>query len=51
MTLAGAEYSKKDLNLEFDPNNDNFEPSDSDGFSKLYFNLKLNKENSTHVIL
>lgn len=51
MNLANGEFSKKELNLELDSGNAAFEPSDDDGFSKLFFKLTLNKENTTHVIL
>lgn len=51
MNLAGAQYSKKELHMVFDTENPSFEPSDNDGFSKLFFKLMLNKDNTTHVVL
>lgn len=51
MNLAGAEFSKKELNLLLDTGNAGFEPSDSDGFAKLFFKLSLNKDNTTHLVL
>ena len=51
MNLANGEYSKKELNLILDSDNAAFEPSDADGFAKLFFKLSLNQDNTTHVVL
>ncbi len=51
MSLAGAEFSKKELLLLLDTENTAFEPSDGDGFSKLFFKLSFNKDNTTHLKL
>jgi len=51
MNLEGAEFSKKELHMILDTENPSFEPSDLDGFSKLFYKLQLNKDNTTHVVL
>jgi len=39
MNLAGAEFSKKQLHMVLDTDNPSFEPSDRDGFAKLFYKL------------